>query len=293
MAINLSGLSSFTTSAQALSNLVLVTPQAIIGYAPQNPPNADGTVSIAQKPPSFQFNYEGEQTVTIESDITDHYVEDNTAVQDQIALKPEIVTTHGFIGELNNVVPAALAPLKTAAEKLTSIGAYTPQLTATALIAYSEAFFLYQVAAAAANSAVAAWTSIGNVISGASAQSVISATGLQKGNAQNKQQTAFQLFYGYWRSRTLFTVQTPWAVFSNMAIRSLRAIQDDTTNVITDFEISFKMIRTAATVTSPGGFLTSFNGRAGAQANPLQSLGTSSPTAGPSLGSGLSSMGLA
>lgn len=289
MAINLSGLSPATTAATALSNLVLVSPQATIGYQPQNPPNLDGTPSTAQQPPAFLFNYEGEQTAVLESDITDHYVEDNTAVQDQIALKPEMVTTHGYIGELNDVPPFALGLLKTAAEKLATIGAYVPQLSLTANIAYSEAFLLYQVAANAANSAVAAWSSL----TGTGGESVIGAGGLTASDNQTKQQTAFQQFYGYWRSRTLFTVQTPWAVFQNMALLRVRAIQDDTTRVITDFELTFKMIRSAASITLANGSAVSFSGQLKAQASPLTDLGTSSPVDSTSLAGGLTSMGVA
>ncbi len=292
MAINLSALAPITTAATALSNLVLVSPQSTVGYQPQNPANNDGTPSTAQQPPSFLFHYEGEQTATIESDITDHYVEDNTAVQDQIALKPEVITTHGFIGELNDVVPPALQLLKSASEKLTVIGNYVPQLSETALLAYSEALLAYQLASNIANSAVSAWSSIGNLITGSDGQSVIGSNGLAIASSQNKQQTAFQQLYGYWRSRTLFTVQTPWAVFQNMAIRSIRAIQDGETNVITDFEVSFKMIRTAATFLS-NGIQVSLSGRAGAQANGLQDLGTSSPTNSIGLGQGLTQMGVA
>lgn len=290
MAINLAPLSPITTAATALSNLVLVTPQKVQGYQPQNAPNADGTPSTAQPPPAMLFHYEGEQSIMLVSDITDHYIEDNTAVADNIALRPEEITTNGFIGELNNVPPPGLSILKTAAEKLTAIGAYAPQLSATALLAYSEAMFLYQTAANVANTAVAAWSSIGDTSGG---QSVIGTNGLVRGASQNKQQVAFQQFYGYWASRTLFTVQTPWAVFQNMAIKSLRAIQDAETNVISDFEVTFKRIRQASTITTSGGVLTSFNGRASQQASPLVDLGTSSPTPSIGLGSGLSSMGLA
>lgn len=289
MAINLSGLSAATTTATALSNLVLVSPQAIIGYAPQNPPNAEGSSSTDQKPPAFLFHYEGEQTVTLESDITDHYVEDNTAVQDQIALKPETISTHGFIGELNDVTPPGLSFLKTAASKLTVIGAYAPELTVSALIAYSEAFLLYQVAANAANAAVSAWSSLSNVVTGSNGQEeIVAGSGvLTAGSVQNKQQIAFQKFYGYWRTRTLFTVQTPWAVFQNMAIRSLRAIQDADTNVITDFELTFKMIRNAATSVVQG---VAVDGQLKSQSSPLTNTGTSSPVDSTPLSNALDTM---
>ena len=186
-------------------------------------------------PPTFVFDYEGEQTASLESDITDHYVEDNIAVQDQIALKPVLITTQGFIGELNDVPPAALAVLQAAADKLTAIGNYTPQLTATALLAYSEAFFLYQTASSVVNSAISSISAIGNAIGGGSGQTVIGAGCVTVGSSQNKQQQAFQQFYGYWNNRTLFNIQTPWAVFQNMAILRLRAIQDARTNAFSNF----------------------------------------------------------
>lgn len=294
MAVNLSTLAPITTKATALSNLILVSPQQTKGYQPQN-----SASSTAQQPPAFLFDYEGEQSVSLESDITDHFIEDNTAIQDQWALKPETVTTHGFIGELNNIPPKALKLLQSLADKLTTISAYTPSLSATALIAYNEAFFLYQTAANAANSAVSAWSSI----NGTGGENVIGSTGLQGNvfnantgqisNNQNKQQVAFQQFYGYWNSRTLFTVQTPWAIFQNMAILRLRALQDAETRVISDFEVVFKMMRFASTETT---ITTLQQARAGTQSAPLVDFGTTTPatpTTPVSVASGTQSLGFA
>lgn len=278
MATNLSVLSPITTAATALSNLVLVTPQKTQGYQPQT----NGTANPSA--PALLFHYEGENTATLESDITDHFIEDNTAIQDQWSLKPELVTVHGFIGELNDIAPPALAALKTLADKLTVIDAYTPVLSETALIAYDEAFLLYQTAANAVNSAVAAWSSI----NGQGGENVIDGNGLVGGvfnpstgqveNIQNKQQTMFQQFYGYWNARTLFTVQTPWAVFQNMAILRLRAIQDAETRVITDFEVTFKMMRFADTSLTPG-LSPIVQGRANSQTSGLVDLGSTTPGA--------------
>lgn len=293
---NLSALAPITTAATALSNLVLVTPQATQGYQPQNKPNADGTPSTAQQPPSILFHYEGEQTIALKSDITDHYVEDNSAIQDQIALTPERVTTNGFIGELNDVVPGFLKPVKFVADKLTTVTAYEPQLSTTALLAYSEAFFAYQVAANIANSAVSAWSSISDLIS--TEDSTVGGFGsgvYRSSGIQNKQQIAFQQFYGYWRSRTLFTVQTPWAIFDNMAIEELSPVQDDVDRLSTNFKCTFKKIRTASTLTEIGtsSIPVSLQGRLNSQGSSETDLGTSTPVPGESLGSGLSSMGLA
>lgn len=286
---NISTLSQLSSAATSLSNLILVNPQKTIGYQPVpiNPVNGQPL----QPPPALLFHYEGEQKARLQSDITDHYVEDNTALQDQIALKPETITTQGFIGELNDVAPALLAPVQAIADKLTSISAYTPGLSATALLAYNQAFQLYQIGASAVNSAVSAWTSVTggggeNVIgSNGFLNNTFNATNGQIANNQTKQQIMFQQFYGYWRNRTLFTIQTPWAVFQNMAILDLEAVQDAETNVITDFHVTFKIIRFAntQTVTAAQGL----QGRLSLQAGGVTDLGTSTPPSSISLGSGL------
>lgn len=297
MAIDLAALAPITTAATSLSNLVLASPQATIGYQPT--PMSSSTIGPAAPgalgvnlPPAFMFHYEGEQRVELKSDITDHYVEDNTAVEDQIALHPERIMTHGFIGELNNVPPPALAAVQEAADKLTTIGAYTPGLTTTAELAYAEAFAAYQVTANAANAGIAAWTSIA---SDGTNQAVIGSDGLfidddnSPFSTQSRQQAAFAQWYGWWRSRTLFTVQTPWAVFQNMAIEDLTPVQEGETNVLTDFTVTFKMIRFASTQTT---FPTISTGATAAQSASQNNLGTGVlTTGGPSQSSANASMG--
>lgn len=290
--LNLGALAPITTAAQALSNLVLVTPETVKGYQPQNPTSDEGAPSTKPPPPALLFHYEATNRITLQSDITDHYVEDNSAVQDQIALRPERVTAKGYIGELNNVPPLGLQTIKAAAEKLTAIDAYAPQISATASLAYAQAFFLYQSAQNVANTAVSAWSTLNGALGGATAN-VVDSNGIKVAQNQNKQQVMFQQFYGYWRSRTLFTVQTPWAVFQNMAIEELTAEQDEDSKEITSFDVRFKMIRNAKTLMRTGTSLTMLDGRAASQASGLTDLGTSSPVKSINVSSGLSSMGLA
>lgn len=279
---NLSALAPVTTGITALSNLILVSPQSTIGYQPQNPDTPNG--NLTSNPPALLFHYEGEQTVSLESDITDHYIETNSAIQDQIALRPEHITTQGYIGELNDIAPIAAGTFQQLLTKLTVIGAYTPQLTIAALIAYNEAFLLYQTVANAVHSAVSSYSSI----TGSGGESVINGEGITNQPNQTKQQVMFQQFYGYWKSRTLFTVQTPWAVFEDCAIERLRAIQDEKTNVITDFEVTFKLMRFADT--EEGVVLSgSKQSRNANQSAPNTDNGVSTPAASISTANGLGS----
>lgn len=271
-------------AANALGGLIFATPiNNTVGYQPLNPRNSNGLPSILPTSTALVFNYEGEQTASFESDITDHYVEDNSAVQDQIAIKPEIITTRGFVGELNDVLPPLLQPLQKLANTLITIDAYTPQLSATALIKYNEAVFAYQNAASILNSAVQAWSSISSLF-GNNTGEVVSGTGVFTSGtptSQNKQQVMFQQLYGYWYTRTLFNIQTPWAIFSNMAILNVKSVQDEDTRMITDFQVTFKKIRVASTLLTTSSIL---GGRAEAQSASLTNQGTSSGGSSSSLG---------
>ena len=245
------------SAATGIASLLVVSPQSVIGYQP----NVAPVNGIPQpQPPAFLFNYEGENTATLESDITDHWIEDNTTIQDQVALKPIMITAQGFIGELNNILPlptgAAGQILSTAINTLTPLAQYAPGLSVAAQNAFNEAFFAYQVAAAAAANAISAYSTL----TGQGGESVIGENGLASQPNQNKQQQAFQQFYAYWQSRTLFTVQTPWAVFTNMIIRTLKVTQSAETNTISDFEIGFKQLKFAnqlqpSSATAAGGRL--------------------------------------
>jgi hypothetical protein len=290
MATNLSSLTPITTTAASLSNLVLVSPQSIIGYQPQNAFITNANASQTYSNPSILFHYEGEQSITIESDITDHYIEDNTTVQDQISLKPTIITTHGFIGELNDISPVRNQLLQSLLSKLSIISSYTPALSTVALLAYNNAFQAYQIAANAVNAAVSSWASISNATGTSTyGENVIGNNGLTNAitgpNAstttkllQNRQQLAFQQFFAYQQLRTLFTVQTPWAIFQNMAIMNLHPVQEAETNVITDFQITFKQIRLASSLIESNASTLSFQQRllASTQINNPENAGNSS-----------------
>lgn len=248
--IDVSSLTDQATKATGLDGIVLVTPQKTKGYQPQNVPSWE--INRRALPRALVFNYEGENVADLQSDITDHFIENNSAIQDQIAIKPVMYRVTGFVGELNDVAPAALTPLKIAAEKLTVIGAYVPQVSATAILAYNAAFAAYQIAQTGIDLAASAWATI----NGSNGTTVIngSTSGTDNGELTNqlpnqtKQQIYFQQFYAYWKRRTLFTIQTPWAIFQDMAIVSLNAVQDAETDKISTFTINFKQLRFASTV---------------------------------------------
>lgn len=259
--INLTALSDVTQVARTIADVILVTPLKDQGIQPLAATASADQQSGTQNLTPIIFDFQGEQSVDLASDITDHYTEDNTALQDQIALRPEIIRTLGYVSDLNDVIPDALAPLQTVATKLTPLTAYTPELTLTAIKALNEAATAYALAKLGVSAAVSKW-------GGDSVQ-------------QNKQQAAYLRFMGYWRERRLFKVQTPWCIFPFCAIQNVKAVQSADTRTFSTFEVTFKVIRFARTVQS--GFIDFGQGRFNNQAAPLLDNGNSTPASSTAL----------
>lgn len=93
-----------TDSPSIYDQLTTLERAAIV--RPNNPPRG-----IA----GFLFDYDAEQFLELMSEITDHAIEDNTRVADNIGLLPERVTLRGLIGELTDANASFPAPAPTPA----------------------------------------------------------------------------------------------------------------------------------------------------------------------------------
>lgn len=209
----------------------------------------------------FVFDIVVEDNVELAADVTDHYVEDNTAVQDHVALKPEQVTVRGLVGEIaltqdqQDQVADQVDALPLNEELL-------PPYTDVQLQEYAEEALQAQAEEAALTGD----------------QSLLGVFDSSVPLPATKQSRAFAYFYQLWRGRELFTVDTPWGFFTDMVILSLRATQGEETKYISDFTIVFKKIRKAQELqVSPG----QIAGRAEQQLSPASNngvLGAEDPT---------------
>lgn len=181
----------------------------------------------------FIFDIISSERVQLNSDITDHYVEDNISVQDHIALRPEHFTLRGYVGELNDVLERALISAVTTTQRLSIVNSFIPTFTTQALQLYS------QVADVAAR-----------VKQGINQAQNLYDLFTQKSTNATKQQRGYNYFKSIWISRQLLTVETPWEIFEDMAIESVSSEQDETTNMVTNFSVTFKRIRTTKTLVS-------------------------------------------
>lgn len=191
-----------------------------------------GTVGIA----GFVFDIADDETIELDADITDHYVENGTAVQDHIALRPERVTVRGLVGEYRHIVDGNPTKLQKATKKLTTLASYLPPLSDAASAIYKGLQGKNESAALTAltNSTI---SNIGNT-----------AMDLYKAYRnvnipQTEQQKAFIFFEALRNNRSLFTIQTPFRYYTDMAVESLRTTQSGFSRDQSDFEVTFKKMR--------------------------------------------------
>ena len=191
------------------------------------PTGMPGQTGIA----GFLFDVLDEEFVSVDSDITDHFVENNYAIQDHIALRPVKFSVRGFIGELADTPPSFDQSVMNVVQQITTVSAYATQFTAQAQSVYDLITANTFNVSAVIDQAASVYNLFG-----------------QLSTTANKQQNAYNYFFTLWSSRILCSVETPYRIFTNMAIESIRARQDGTTRYISDFIITFKQIRTVNTI---------------------------------------------
>jgi hypothetical protein len=212
----------------------------------------------------FAFDFEGDDSVDQENEVTDHYLEDNTAVQDHIGVKPIIVTLKGSVSELSfsaatsGLITAALSSVEnTLSQADAYLGAYTPGVTQTLLTAITQA------------------QNVATQIEQAAARVAQIASFFTPGIQYTKQQQAFAQLSALRLARTVFTVYTPFQVFFNMVIQSLSATQPAHTKTQADFVVTMKQLQFTDDI-SQSSFLTQYGGRAANGFQPQTSNGLTS-----------------
>lgn len=177
----------------------------------------------------FKFHVPQTEQVNMESDITDHYIDTGSAVQDHITHKPITITVRGYQGDYYYTVHPIESALAAVVPTLALIKQFLPKLTAAA-----------------------------QKIKGASSENVLSKSFLKKSDVnfnaidlfqlfqnvyklKSAQTRAFMFFESLWKSEALFTVETTWKRYDNMVIQKIVPLRDNNAD-ITDFSVTFKQI---------------------------------------------------
>jgi hypothetical protein len=204
--------------------------------------NILGATGIA----GFKFHVPETELVRFENEITDHYVDTGSAIQDHIVQKPIVITLNGLVGDYfysNNKIEDFLARI---VPTLTLVKEFLPQITKTLGIKYGKDKLpkLKQVQVAGGPQAPIALEAHKNSFNLMDLFKLFQS--LYK--LKSAQTRAFLFFECLWKSRTLFSIETTWKRYDNMAVQSIQAKRDNNAD-ITEFSITCKQITFANTLT--------------------------------------------
>lgn len=182
----------------------------------------------------YIFDTRGDEEVTLESDITDNWVEGNSTMQDHIGLKPETITLTGYVGELNTTPRTEeQAVFETTSYINQAVAPLVPQLTAQSQEIFNRMQETYDVYNKANSTVDRIEKTLKNI---------------PVPEEASRQQQAFGKFYEMWKTRQLSTIYTPFGAYNSMAIEKITAKQNEDSCWISEFSVTFKKVRIAATI---------------------------------------------
>lgn len=180
------------------------------------------------------FDIFEEHKVELTADITDHFVEDNSTIQDQIAIKPIKFTLRGFIGEVIVEDAEPKTKVQELTEKLTIINSYIPVVTG---------------AARQLNSLITnrnANTTPENLADSIGTGVDLFQAFKELNPPEGRQAQGYNFFKALWKAKQLVSVDTPFGFVKDMAIENVIATQGDNAYIM-EFSITLKEFRTAST----------------------------------------------
>lgn len=208
---------------------------------------------------AFVFDIKKEYRFGLSSDITDHYVESNVAIQDHVGLKPIILEVTGSLAEVNlnragkkmneanvseeienkneDFTPSDMFnSIDSYLSRMGSLSSFAPNIVNQAEDIYNSAKFAYSTANKIINLNKKDSTQTkSNYIDGYDEKTI----------SQTRQFEKINWFRTQWENRASFTIVTPYGVLSDMYIMELSAVQPENTRYVTNLNIKFKQIRQA------------------------------------------------
>lgn len=205
----------------------------------------------------FVFDIEEGTTIISQATITDNFVEDNTAVQDHMAIQPLKVTLRSKVGEqVFRNTDTLETFVQGAVQKLTILDAFLPQLSAAEQqIRNLSGVDLENFFTEGADDLLDVWSLVKNLVA-----------------VSSRQQQAYLFFKALQQEKILTSLQTPFEFMANMAIENITATQDAESEFVSTFTITLKQIRTA-TVTFVPFDAKKYQSRTGTQRQPTDNQG--------------------
>ena len=186
----------------------------------------------------FLFSVPKEEQIELVTDVTDHFTENNSFINDHVVNQPIRITLSGFIGELVFEAPSGIAgAAQLLQNRLETVEAYLGDRTPGAIQQAQEVIGQAQTAISTINQTLDR------------VQNVVGLLGSPFGTELTRQEEAYNELNGLRVARTPVTVRTPWAYFNSMIITSITFLQTEESQDISDITVTLKEFRVAETQT--------------------------------------------
>jgi hypothetical protein len=183
----------------------------------------------------FIFDVPGEDSIVLNSDITDHYAENNSFVNDHVVLRPIEITLSGYMGPLSYKPPQGVrGALRTLNSRLEEVDGYLGDRTPG----------FVQESQQVINRVERGLSTINRVLS--QGRNIV---GLFAGEDVNNdpQRVAFRTLVALRNSRQIVSIQTPWAFFDGYIIKNVGFTQGEESEFISDIRVTLKEFRVTET----------------------------------------------
>lgn len=188
----------------------------------------------------FKFHVPENEQVKMQSEITDHYIDTGSAVQDHIARRPIVITVRGYQGEYYYTVHPIENMISKVVPVLALVKEFKPKLDPVTerIKKRREELALIQLSKDGKKYTKTYENKI--------LDKEFNAVDLFKlfqdlYKLKSAQTRAFYFFQALWESEALFSVETRWKRYDNMGIQDITPLGDNNAD-ITDFSVSFKQI---------------------------------------------------
>lgn len=199
--------------------------------------NVLGNTGIA----GFKFHVPEKEQVKMQNDVTDHYVDTNSPVQDHVARKPITITLNGFQGDYFYSVNKIEDTLAKVIPTLSLVKQFLPRLPDSTKQRLAKK---YQQVTQTQKTPLA--------LQNNGTEYTLNSIDLFKlfqdlYKLKSPQTRAFFFLETLWRTNAVFTVETTWKRYNNMLITDITPIRDNNAD-ITEFSVSFKQINFTASL---------------------------------------------
>jgi len=183
----------------------------------------------------FEFDYIGDERLEAQSEITDHFTENNWFLQDHAALKPITLTCKGFVAETKQTKTQAVGFMGALMSQLAPVTPYLTRYTPGTAATMGTAILVATDVENKIRKALSIANSIGKLFSP-----------LMKTRCQE----AYAKLTSLRNMQYTFAVVTPFQNFKDMMITNITLVSPEDSRGITDVTVTLKEIRIVKAVST-------------------------------------------